>query len=163
MSYRSVLVLRLGSGGPWEDAFGYSRVVRAGDLVLTAGCTSTVDGVVTHVGDPGGQARTAIGIALAALAQLGVGAESVVRTRMYVTDRAHADAVGRAHGAAFGAHRPAATMVVVAALLHPDHLFEIEVEAYSPAEVDSMSQRSRERPTDNSDRLSASRASGEPL
>ena len=126
-------VLRLGSDGPWEAAYGYSRVVRFGDVVLTAGCTSTVDGVVTHVGDPGAQAATAIGIGLKALADLGVGPEQVVRTRMYVTDRAHADAVGRAHGAAFGAHRPAATMVIVAGLLHPDHLFEIEIEAYAPA------------------------------
>jgi enamine deaminase RidA (YjgF/YER057c/UK114 family) len=107
-------------------------VVRAGDFVLTAGCTSTVDGEVTGVGDPGAQATTAIGIGLAALGELGVGPEAVVRTRMYVTDRAHCDTVGRAHGWAFGAHRPAATMVIVAGLLHPDHLFEIEIEAYAP-------------------------------
>lgn len=126
-------VQRIGSGGPWEAAYGYSRVVRAGDFVLTAGCTSTVDGVVTNVGDPGAQAATAIGIGLEALAGLGLGAADVVRTRMYVTDREHCDAVGSAHGVAFGEHRPAATMVVVAGLLDPDHLFEIEIEAYAPA------------------------------
>jgi enamine deaminase RidA (YjgF/YER057c/UK114 family) len=125
-------VVRLGSGGPWEEIYGYCRVVRAGDFVLTAGCTSTVDGVVAHVGDPGAQAATAIGIGLEALAKLGVGARDVVRTRMYVTDRGHSDAVGRAHGAAFGGYPPAATMVVVAGLLHPDHLFEVEIEAYAP-------------------------------
>ena len=66
-------VERFGSGGPWEAAYGYSRVVRAGDLVLTAGCTSTVDGVVTGVGDAHAQARTALGIALAALRSAGRG------------------------------------------------------------------------------------------
>ncbi len=132
MSYHSIL--RLGSDGPWEDTYGYSRVVRAGDFVLTAGCTSTVDGVVTNVGDAGAQAATALRIALDGLAQLGVGVGNVVRTRMYVTDRADCDAVGRAHGAVFGDIRPAATMVLVAGLLDPEHLVEIEVEAYQPNE-----------------------------
>jgi len=125
-------VLRLGSDGPWEAAYGYSRLVRAGDFVLIAGCTSTVDGVVDPVGDPAGQAAVAIRIGLDALARLDLGAADVVRTRIYVTDRAHCDPVGRAHGAAFGAYRPVATMVIVAGLLHPDHLVEIELEAYLP-------------------------------
>ena len=123
---------RFGSGGPWEATYGYSRVVRAGDLVLTAGCTSTVDGVVTGVGDAYAQARTALRIALDALALVGAASHDVVRTRIYVTDRAHADAAGRAHGEVFGKHRPAATMVIVAGLLHPDMLVEFDVEAYRP-------------------------------
>jgi enamine deaminase RidA (YjgF/YER057c/UK114 family) len=89
-----------------------------------------VDGTVTHVGDAGGQAREALGVALAALKQAGGGVEDVVRTRMYVVDPADADAVGRVHGEVFAAARPAATMLFVAGLLHPDHLVEIEVEAY---------------------------------
>jgi enamine deaminase RidA (YjgF/YER057c/UK114 family) len=121
---------RLGSGGPWEAVYGYSRVVRAGDLVVTAGCTATVDGVVTGVGDPYAQTLIAFGIALDALAAAGASVRDVIRTRMYVTDRAHADAVGRAHGELFGAVRPAATLVVVAGLLHADHLVEVEAEAY---------------------------------
>jgi enamine deaminase RidA (YjgF/YER057c/UK114 family) len=125
-------VLRLGSGGPWEAAYGYSRLVRAGDFVLTAGCTSTVDGVVAPVGDPAGQTAVAVQLGLDALARVGLGAADVVRTRMYVTDREHCDPVGRAHGAVFGAYRPVATMVIVAGLLHPDHLVEIELEAYAP-------------------------------
>lgn len=125
-------VVRLGSGGPWEAAYGYSRVVRAGDFVFTAGCTATVDGVVVHRGDAGAQTGTALGIALDALAVLGLTAADVVRTRMYVTDRADCDAVGRAHGAIFGAVRPAATMVIVAGLLDPAHLVEVDVEAYAP-------------------------------
>jgi enamine deaminase RidA (YjgF/YER057c/UK114 family) len=126
-------VERFGSGGPWEELYGYSRVVRAGHLVLTAGCTSTVDGVVTGVGDAYAQARTALEIALTALRSAGAEVTDVVRTRIYVTDRANADAVGRAHGEVFGAVRPAATMIIVAGLLQPDMLVEFDVEAYSPA------------------------------
>jgi enamine deaminase RidA (YjgF/YER057c/UK114 family) len=109
---------------------GYSRVVLAGPWALTAGCTSTVDGVVAHVGDPYNQAREAFGIALAALGAAGVPADRIIRTRMYVTDIAFFDEVGRAHGDLFGEVRPVTTMVGVAALAHPDHLVEVEVEAY---------------------------------
>ncbi len=124
------MIDRFASGGPWEETYGYSRAVRAGDLVVTAGCTSTVDGAVTHPGDPHAQAATAFGVALAALHDAGGHAGQVVRTRMYVTDRAHADAVGRAHGEIFGEVRPAATMVIVAGLLDPEMLVEVELEAY---------------------------------
>jgi enamine deaminase RidA (YjgF/YER057c/UK114 family) len=118
--------------GPWEDKFGYSRVVTAGPFALTAGCTSTVDGQVAHVGDAAGQAREAFRIALDALATVGAGVHDVVRTRMYVVRHEDGEAVGRAHGEIFGAVRPAATMVFVAGLVHPDHLVEVEVEAYRP-------------------------------
>lgn len=123
-------VTRLGSGGVWERTYGYSRVVRAGDLAFTAGCTSTVNGEVLHVGDPAAQTAQALRIALDALAEVGADVRDVVRTRMYVVDPAHADEVGRAHAVVFGAVRPAATLLVVAGLLHPDHLVEVEVEAY---------------------------------
>ncbi|GAB3186216.1 enamine deaminase RidA (YjgF/YER057c/UK114 family) [Micromonospora palomenae] len=123
-------VTRLGSGGPWEAVYGYARVVRAGDLAWTAGCTSTVDGRVTHVGDAAAQTAQALRIGLDALAEVGVEPGDVVRTRMYVTDRSYADEVGRAHNAVFGAVRPAATMVVVAGLLDPDQLVEVELEAW---------------------------------
>jgi enamine deaminase RidA (YjgF/YER057c/UK114 family) len=121
---------RFGSGGPYEKIYGYSRVVRAGDRVVTAGCTATVDGVVTGVGDPHAQTLTAFRIALDALARAGASLEDVIRTRMYVTDRSHADAVGRAHGEVFATVRPAATLVIVAALIHPDMLVEVEAEAH---------------------------------
>jgi enamine deaminase RidA (YjgF/YER057c/UK114 family) len=129
------MIGRFSSGGPWEGVFGYSRVVTAGPWLVTAGCTATVDGLVTHVGDAAGQTRQAFRIALDALAGAGAGLDDVVRTRMYVVRREDADAVGRAHGEIFGAVRPAATMVMVAALIDPDHLVEVEVEAYRPAEV----------------------------
>ena len=76
------MIKRFSSGGPWEDGYGYSRVVVAGPFALSAGCTSTVDGVVTHVGDAAGQAREAFGIALGSLASAGAQLDQVVRTRM---------------------------------------------------------------------------------
>jgi enamine deaminase RidA (YjgF/YER057c/UK114 family) len=125
-------VTRLGSGGPWEDIVGYSRVVRAGNLAFTAGCTSTVDGQVTCVGDPYGQALQAYRIALDALARAGATTADVVRTRAYLRDAAHFDDAGRAHKELFGEVRPASTMLVVAGFVHPDMLVEVEVEAYLP-------------------------------
>jgi enamine deaminase RidA (YjgF/YER057c/UK114 family) len=126
------MIERIGSGGPWEDAVGYSRVVVAGPWFLTAGCTSTVDGAVAHVGDAGAQAREAFSIALAALAKAGAAAADVVRTRMYIRDRGDSSAVGAVHGEFFGGVRPVTAMYVVAGFMHPDHLVEVEVEAYKP-------------------------------
>ena len=120
---------RLDSGGPWEQAFGYSRAIRVGDRILVSGCTSTRDGVVRALDDPAAQLRLAAETALAAVAQLGGTVDDVVRTRLYVTHRRDCEAVGRAHGQLFGAVRPAATMLVVAGLLHPDMRVEFVVEA----------------------------------
>ncbi|MET4921501.1 RidA family protein [Streptomyces sp. PSRA5] len=123
-------VRRIVSGGPWEDAYGYSRAVQLpGGLVLVSGCTSVVDGRIAE-GGPYEQAVTAFGIGVKALGDLGLGAEHVVRTRMYVTHAGDADEVGRAHKEAFGAVRPAATMVVVAGLIDPSLVVEIELEAF---------------------------------
>ena len=124
------MIGRFPSGGPWEDAYGYSRVVRAGNLLVTAGCTATLNGAVTGVGDARAQTLTAFRIALGALAGAGAGVGDVIRTRMYITDRADADAVGRAHGEIFSAVRPAASLLIVAGLLDPDMLVEVEVEAW---------------------------------
>jgi enamine deaminase RidA (YjgF/YER057c/UK114 family) len=121
---------RRGSGGPYEHRYGYSRVVRVGPLAVTAGCTSTVDGAVRAVGDAGRQAEIAFGIALAALAEVGGAPESVVATRMSIVDPADADAVGLAHAGVFADIRPAATMVVVAGLIDPAMLVEVEVTAW---------------------------------
>jgi enamine deaminase RidA (YjgF/YER057c/UK114 family) len=124
---------RVSSGSAYEATIGYSRAIVAGPWVLTAGCTSTLDGAVTHVDDAYGQTLEAFGVALRALAETGAGVQDVVRTRMYVTDLSRQDDVGRAHRELFGAVRPVATMVGVAGLVHPDHLVEVEVEAYLPA------------------------------
>lgn len=124
------MIQRHSSGGPWETTYGYSRAVSAGGWVISAGCTSTVDGEVSHVGDAAGQAREAFDIALAGLAQAGASLADVVRTRMYVVRAADVDAVGRVHGRIFADIRPASTLVLVAGLLHADHLVEVEVEAF---------------------------------
>lgn len=122
-------VRRHATGGPWEEPFGYSRAVRVGGRILVSGCTAVVDGEVLYAGDPGAQAEIALRCAIEAVEALGGDKSDVVRTRMYVVHRRDADPVGRAHGRAFGAERPAATMVVVAGLLDPGMLVEIEVEA----------------------------------
>lgn len=123
-------IQRVGSGGPWEQLYGYVRAVKAGPWIISSGCTSTVDGEVVHVGDVAAQAKEAFRIALDSLVEAGASLTDVVRTRMYVTDPSYADAVGRAHGELFGLVKPAATLVVVSRLLHPDQLVEVEVEAY---------------------------------
>ncbi len=123
-------IRRYGSGGPWEDAVGYSRVVAAGPWLISAGCTATVDGVVVHPGDAGAQAREAFTIALTALANAGATVDDVVRTRMYIRDPADAEAVGAVHGELFAKVRPVTAMLVVAGFMHPDHLVEVEVDAY---------------------------------
>jgi enamine deaminase RidA (YjgF/YER057c/UK114 family) len=95
-----------------------------------SGCTSVVDGEVQHPDDPHGQLLVALGTAAAALAELGLGLDDVVRTRMYLVDAADQDEVGRAHRDLLGHVRPAATMVVVAGLVHPAMRVEVEVDAY---------------------------------
>jgi enamine deaminase RidA (YjgF/YER057c/UK114 family) len=126
------VISRLGSGGRWEDEYGYSRVVRAGPWVLTAGCTATADGTVRHVGDAYAQTLLAFEIALQAAGAYGATAEDVARTRMYVVGRERADEVGKAHGSIFRDLRPVSALVLVPGLLHPDMLVEVEVEAYLP-------------------------------
>jgi len=122
---------RLSSGGPWEERFGYSRAVRAGDLLFVAGTTAVdEDGVVRGIGDAGAQTAFVLDRIEAALATAGASLEQVVQTRMYITDVSRAEEVGRAHGARFAAHPPASAMVEVSALLDPRMLVEIEAVAY---------------------------------
>jgi enamine deaminase RidA (YjgF/YER057c/UK114 family) len=116
------------SGSPWEPAVGFSRAVRVGDRVLVAG-TAPVwpDGSCDP--DPEAQARRCLEIVAGALGEAGASLADVVRTRIFVTDAAVAGAVGRAHAAVLGDVRPASTMVVVAALLDPRWVVEVEAEA----------------------------------
>ena len=121
---------RVSSGGPWEGRYGYSRAVTAGDACWVAGTTDAgPDGRSTHPGDPAAQARAIFGIIEAALAEVGFSLADVVRTRMYVTDAGHVGEVGTVHGEVFAEVRPAATAVVVAGLIDPSLLVEIEVDA----------------------------------
>ena len=112
-------------GAEWEARYGYRRAVRIGDVVAVAGTTAPGP-------DAGTQARAAFRIALAALAELGGGPADVIRTRMFVLHMADQEAVGRAHAEVFGAAPPAATMVGVSALVAPDLLVEVELDAVVP-------------------------------
>jgi enamine deaminase RidA (YjgF/YER057c/UK114 family) len=128
---RHAVGVRLGTSSPYEQRFGYSRVVRVGPLAVTAGCTASVDGVVQSPGDAAGQAAVAFKLGLDALAGVGVRLEAVIATRMYIVDAADADGVGLVHGKVFGRVRPAATMVVVAGLIDPAMLVEVELTAWA--------------------------------
>jgi enamine deaminase RidA (YjgF/YER057c/UK114 family) len=118
----------IASGSPFERTIGFSRAVRVGNRVIVAG-TAPIWPDGTCDPDPEVQARRCLEIITTALAEAGARPEDVVRTRQYLTDAGHADAVGRAHGAVFSEIRPASTMVVVAALLDPRWKVEIEAEA----------------------------------
>jgi enamine deaminase RidA (YjgF/YER057c/UK114 family) len=119
---------RISSGSPFEPTIGFSRAVRVGDRVLVSG-TAPVwpDGSCDP--DPEVQAARCLEIIGAALTEAGADLAQVVRTRMFLTDRADVDAVSRAHGAVFADVRPAATMVLVAGLIDPRWKVEIEAEA----------------------------------
>ncbi|RSS88775.1 RidA family protein [Streptomyces sp. WAC05292] len=123
-------VRRISTGGPWEEAVGYSRAVELPNgLVLVSGCTSVVDGKVV-AGGPYEQTVNAFRVAFDALAQAGLGAEHVVRTRMYLTHARDVDEVGRAHKELFDSVRPAASMIIVSGFVDPSLVVEVEVEAY---------------------------------
>jgi enamine deaminase RidA (YjgF/YER057c/UK114 family) len=118
----------ISSGSPYEQKYGFSRAVRCGDRVVVAG-TAPIwpDDFVDP--DPGAQARRCLQIMLAALEEAGGRPANVIRTRMFITDAEHADAIGAAHGEIFSEIRPAATMVVVDGLLDPRWHVEMELEA----------------------------------
>ncbi len=120
--------MRIGSGSAYEATVGFSRAVRVDGRVLVAG-TAPIRPDGSCDPDAGGQMRRCLEIICAALRQAGAAPEDVVRTRMYLTDPADAEAVGREHASVFGAARPAATMVVVAGLLDPRWKVEVEAEA----------------------------------
>jgi enamine deaminase RidA (YjgF/YER057c/UK114 family) len=120
----------ISSGGPWEARFGYSRAVIVGNEAFVSGTTDAgPDGRSQHPGDPAGQARAVFEIIERALAAAGFALGDVVRTRMFVTDVAHIQIVAGVHGEVFGDVRPAATALVVAGLIEPTALVEIEVDA----------------------------------
>ena len=120
---------RTSGSSPYEALYGFSRAIRSGDRILVSGTAPVeADGSSTP-GDAAAQARRCFAIILAAIRELGGSPADVVRTRMFITDPADADAVGAVHGEHFAAVRPAATMVVVAALLRPEWRIEIEAEA----------------------------------
>lgn len=119
------------SSSPYAPTIGFSAAVRAGDWVHVAGTTAlNGEGEVVGGDDPAAQTREVLRKITDALEQAGASVDDVVRTRIYVTDPADADAVGRAHGDVFATVRPVATMVVTG-LLDPRMRVEIEAVAYT--------------------------------
>ncbi len=120
--------MNISGTSPYEPIYGFSRAVLVEGRIIVAG-TAPIwpDGEIDP--DPAAQARRCIEIMVGAVGEAGGSFEDVVRTRMFITDPADADAIGRAHGEVFDEIRPASTMVVVAGLLDPRWKIEMELEA----------------------------------
>ena len=122
--------LNVPAGTKYEEIVGYSRAVRIGNVVEVAGTTATDDkGEIVGIDNPYEQTKFALAKIEKALAAAGATLKDVVRTRLFVTDIARWEEIGRAHGEIFKTIKPACTMVEVMSLIDPDMLVEIEVTA----------------------------------
>jgi len=122
--------LNISSGAKWEDIIGYSRAVRVGNIIETAGTTALDEnGNVVGINDPYQQTKFIFAKIEKALTSAGATLEDVVRTRMFVTDISRWEEIGKAHGEYFRDVKPASTMVEVRSLISSEMLVEIEVTA----------------------------------
>ena len=127
-------ISRISTNTPWEPIVGYSRLVRAGDIVAVSGTTATDErGLIVGAGQMYVQARQALANIRAALERAGLGMHQVIRTRMFVTDMGRFAEAARAHNEFFADSPPASTMVEVRRLASPDMMIEIEADAYAAA------------------------------
>lgn len=125
--------LKLPSGSKWEDIVGYSRLVRVGNIIEIAGTTAVDDQNQVHgKNDPYQQTKFIIEKISSYLQKAGASLEDIVRTRIFVTNIAEWENIGRAHGEYFSRIKPVTSMVEVSKLISPDLLVEIEVTAIIP-------------------------------
>ena len=125
--------INISSGAKWEDIVGYSRAVRVGNVIEVAGTTAVdEDGQVVGLNDPGEQTKFILSKIERALTAAGATLKDVVRTRMFVTNIADWEIIGKVHGLYFKDIKPVATMVEVKSLISPELLVEIEVTAILP-------------------------------